>query len=66
MNKLKAQLAMVAFVVVALAATGLTTAGAFNYLALNLGVPAQLSQAVQSAPLGIVSLASSLAPQSGK
>ena len=62
MNKLKAQLAMAAFVVVALAATGLTAAGAFEYLALNLGLPAQISHvAAQSAPIGVVSLASNLA-----
>ena len=61
-NKLKAHLAMAAFVVVALAATGLTAVGAFEYLALNPGLPAQISHvAAQTAPFGAVSLASNLA-----
>jgi hypothetical protein len=62
-NKLKAHLAMAAFIVVALAATGLTVVGTFHYLALNLDLRAQISHvAAQSAPFETVSLASKLAP----
>ncbi len=64
LNKLKARLAMVAFVVVAFAATGLTAAGTANYVALNLGVGTQLNQAtLQSASSRMASLIASLAPQ---
>lgn len=64
LNKLKARLAMVAFVVVAFAATGLTAAGTANYVALNLGLGAQLNQAtLQSASSGMASLIASLGPQ---
>jgi hypothetical protein len=64
LNKLKARLAMMAFVVVAFAATGLTAAGTANYVALHLGFGTQLNQAtLQSASSGMASLIASLAPQ---
>lgn len=46
-TKLKADLAMIAFVIVALAAAGLTTIGALNYLAFNVAVPARVEQTTQ-------------------
>ncbi len=57
LNKRKARLEMVAFVVVAFAATGLTAAGTANYVALNLGLGTQLNLAtLQSASSGMASL----------
>lgn len=64
LNKLKARLAMVAFVIVAFAATGLTAAGTANYVALNLGLGIQLNQmTLQSASSGMASLIASMPPQ---
>jgi hypothetical protein len=64
LNKLKARLAMAAFVIVAFAAAGLTAAGTANYVALNLGLGTQLNQmTLQSASSGMASLIASMAPQ---
>lgn len=65
LNKLKARMAMMAFVIVAFAAAGLTAAGTANYVALNLGLGTQLNQmTLQSASSGMASLIASMAPQS--
>lgn len=64
LNKLRARLAMVAFVFVAFAATALTASGAANYLAPNLSSGTQLSQlALQSASSGMAAVLASLGPE---
>jgi hypothetical protein len=64
--KLKAHLALVAFVLVAMMAITLTSAGIFSYVALNMGLEPDTRQAsVQQAPFQTASPSSPLATSEG-
>ena len=60
-TKLKARLALAAFIVVAIATITLTSVGLFGYATLTAGVHTDSNQAsAQSAPFGLNSLSSNV------